>query len=72
MNTWAYIRAILGPGLHWSRTPQDLRRAISRAEHDNRHDAAEHLRIILEMRNRVMFDDSEKTPPGEGGVNPHF
>jgi len=64
VNTWAYIRGLLGPGAHWSHTPQELRRAIARAEHDNRHDAAEHLRIILDMRNRVAFDGSEKTPPG--------
>ena len=64
MNTWAYIRGLLGPGAYWSRTPQELSRAIARAEHDNRHDAAEHLRIILDLRNRVAFDGSEKTPPG--------
>ena len=64
MNTWAYIRGLLGPGAHWSHTPQELRQAIAKAEHDNRHDAAEHLRIILDLRNRVAFDGSEKTPPG--------
>lgn len=63
-SPWKYITSILGSGLHWSRTPEELRRAIARAEHENRHDAAEHLRIILDLRNRVAFDGSEKTPPG--------
>lgn len=63
-SPWKYIASILGPGLHWSRTPEELRRAIARAEHENRHDAAHHLRIILDLRNRVAFDGSEKTPPG--------
>ena len=50
--------------MHWGKTAAELRQAIKRAEHDGQTQAAEHLRIILEMRNRVMFDDSEKTPPG--------
>jgi hypothetical protein len=34
--------------------------AIDRARADNQHDAAEHIEIILEMRNFVMCE--EKTP----------
>lgn len=56
MNTWAYIRAILGPGLHWTRSAQELQDAIKRAELDGQHKAAEHLRIILDTRNKVAFD----------------
>jgi len=59
-ETWAYKRQLLGPGLHWGRTQQELMTAIDRARADNQHDAAEHIEIILEMRNFVMCE--EKTP----------
>ena len=62
---WAYILRLLGPGLHWSKSQAELRRAIAQAEHDNRHDAADHLRIILERRNLVNME--KETPPGEAG-----
>lgn len=63
MSPWTYIRAILGPGLHWTRSVQELQDAIKRAELDGQTAAAEHLRIILDLRNQVAFDGSEKTPP---------
>lgn len=53
---WWYIRYLLGPGLHWGRSKTELQRAIEQAEKDNMPEAAEHLRIILELRNRVMID----------------
>ena len=28
MSPWTYIRAILGPGLHWTRSVQELQDAI--------------------------------------------
>jgi len=56
MNPWTYIHAILGPGMHWSRTPNELHDAIRRAELDGQKAAAEHLRIILDLRNKVAFD----------------
>ena len=59
---WWYIRQLLGPGLHWSRTQDELLRAIERARADGQHDAAEHIQIILEMRNFVMCEDEEKEP----------
>jgi len=62
---WAYIRQILGPGLHWGRTQDELHAAIDRARADGQHDAAEHLEIILELRNFVMCE--EKTPRTERG-----
>ena len=65
MNTWAYIRAIIGPGLHWSKSQAELQRAIAQAERDGRADAADHLRIILERRNLVNME--KETPPGEAG-----
>jgi hypothetical protein len=46
----------LGPGLHWTRSAQELTDAIKRAELDGQAAAAEHLRIILDIRNKVAFD----------------
>lgn len=66
---WWYIRALLGPGLHWGRSQAQLRAAIAQAEQDNMPEAAEHLRIILALRNTVMFEPEEKDPgagPGQG------
>lgn len=53
---WWYIRQLLGPGLHWNRSKTELQRAIEQAEKDNMPEAAEHLQIILELRNYVMLD----------------
>lgn len=64
--SWRYILSLLGPGLHWSRTQSDLRRAIDRAERDGQHDAAHHLRIILDLRNTVHMDQKEAPHPGAG------
>ena len=55
-SPWPYIHAILGPGLHWTRSVQELTDAIKRAELDGQTAAADHLRIILDTRNRVAFD----------------
>ena len=55
-SPWPYIHAILGPGLHWTRSVQELTDAIKRAELDDQTAAADHLRIILDTRNRVAFD----------------
>lgn len=65
---WAYIAKLLGPGLHWGRSQQELNAAIDRARAEGQHEAAEHLEIILGLRNVVMME--EKTPRtrrGEGG-----
>ena len=61
MNIWTYIYELLGPGLHWGRTRAELLAAIGRAEQDKQHEAAEHLRIILRLRDDVMMD-GEKSP----------
>lgn len=53
---WAYIYKLLGPGLHWGRTQEELLAAIKRARADGKEDAAEHIEIILEMRNFVMCE----------------
>lgn len=56
---WWYIRSLLGPGLHWGKSQEELRAAIRQAQLDNRPEAAEHIRIILDMRNEVMFEEKE-------------
>lgn len=60
---WWYIRQLLGPGLHWGRSKEELRAAIAQAEKDNMPEAADHIRIILELRNRVMVDTEDKKDP---------
>ena len=64
---WAYIRSLLGPGLHWDKTQEQLRAAISKADREGQHDAAEHIRIILRLRNRVLMDFEQKETPPERG-----
>lgn len=67
---WPYIRALLGPGLHWSKSQGQIQAAIQRAERDGQHAAADHLRIILERRNLVNME--KETPPhgrGEGSLD---
>ena len=59
-ETWAYIRQLLGPGLHWGRTQEELLTAIETARAAGKHTAAAHIEIILDMRNHVMCE--EKTP----------
>lgn len=59
---WWYIRQLLGPGLHWGRSQEEFLSAIKQAEADNMLEAAEHLRIILRLRNQVMMEDDKKEP----------
>jgi hypothetical protein len=61
---WAYIYELLGPGLHWGKTQEQLKAAIEKAEKAGKHDAANHIRIILRMRNVVRFE--KETPPKQG------
>lgn len=63
---WAYIRNLLGPGLHWGRSQEQYRAAVAQAEADGQHAAAAHIRIMWEMRNVVM---AEKETPHEVGLN---
>lgn len=53
---WAYISKLLGPGLHWNKSQDDLMQAIEQARRDLEFDAAEHLRFILQSRNAVQFE----------------
>lgn len=63
---WVYIREVLGPGLHWDKTQAQFRAAYQRAQSDGQPDAAEHIKIIWEMRNRVMMEPMklEEKDPG--------
>lgn len=63
--SWELIRQLLGPGLHWGRTQAELRAAIAEAERLGEADAAEHLRIILQLRNAVRMEREEKDPHDE-------
>lgn len=67
-ETWNYIRRLLGPGLHWGRTQQELMSAIRRAREDNEQEAAEHLEIIWELRNYVMCEEKEPHPEESDGA----
>jgi hypothetical protein len=64
---WAYIRSLLGPGLHWDKTQQQLLAAIAQADREGQPDAADHIRIILRLRNRVLMDVEQKEAPPERG-----
>jgi hypothetical protein len=63
--SWIYICTLLGPGLHWSKSPACIQAAIDQAERDGKHAEADHLRIILERNKLVGFvTPEEKNPPG--------
>lgn len=61
---WAYIYQLLGPGLHWSKPQSLFRRAVQRAEAEGQQDAADHIRIIWELRNEVMMERMQEKDPG--------
>lgn len=56
---WWYIRRLLGPGLHWDKTNEQLESAIRQAYKDRMPEAAEHLEIIYDLRKTVMFEEKE-------------
>lgn len=53
---WELVRELLGPGLHWGKSIHQLQAAIQEAERRGNPDAAEHIRVILALRNRVMCE----------------
>lgn len=55
-RVWRLVQELLGPGLHWLKSSEEIQRAIEEAERRNEPDVAEHLRIILKRRNVVNFD----------------
>lgn len=56
---WWYIRRLLGPGSHWGKSKEELEAAVRQAYAEHMPEAAEHLEIILELRNTVMFEEKE-------------
>jgi len=62
--SWGYIYMLLGPGLHWSKSQAHFRQAVRRAEAEGQHEAAEHIRIIWELRNKVMMERMQEKDPG--------
>lgn len=54
---WALVRELIGPGIYWGMSREHLESAIARARGMGREDAAEHIAIILDLRNQVAFDD---------------
>lgn len=57
---WDYIRMLLGPGLLWNKPQDTFLDAIDRANEDGRPDAAQHIEIMLDLRNKALCE--EKTP----------
>lgn len=53
---WDYIRRLIGPGMLWGKTKEELQAAIKTAEAAGQTVAAEHLKRMLARRNEVMFD----------------
>lgn len=63
---WSKVLELIGPGLHWGKPRSLYLKAISTAEHLGRPDVADHIRIILEQRDRVGFICDEEKEPGAG------
>lgn len=64
---WKMILDLVGGGLHYSKPRQVFLDGIAEAERRGRPDVADHLRIMLDLRDRVMFDVPKKKPStGEG------
>lgn len=58
---WKSVLELIGPGIHWNKPRELFLKAIQEAEARQREDVAEHIRIILRLRDRVKCD----TPKGE-------
>jgi hypothetical protein len=56
------ILKLLGPGLHWGKSQDEFLEAIDEARRRDRKDVAQHLEIMLERRNAVMFESPKRTP----------
>jgi len=65
-NVWNYIHRLLGPGLHWTKDQSVFKTAHERALQENQHEAAGHIAIIWDERNRVMCE--KKDPGAEAGA----
>lgn len=60
---WELILQLIGPGLHWPKSQAELRAAAAEARRRGREDVAQHIEIILERRNVVMFEPPEEPQP---------
>ena len=58
------ILELVGGGLHYAKPRQVFLDAIQVAEQREREDVAQHLRIMLDLRDTVMFDQPKKEPDG--------
>lgn len=58
------ISELIGTGLHWSKPRSVFLDGIAEAERRGRQDVADHLRIMLDLRDTVTFD-SPPLPPRE-------
>ena len=60
---WQTIMDLIGPGLHWDKSAEFYREAITKAEAAGEFEAADHIRLILERREKVhcgvVYPDDE-------------
>jgi hypothetical protein len=59
---WKMILELVGTGLHYAKPRQVFIDAIDEADRRGRQDVVEHLRIMLSLRDTVMFDQPKKDP----------
>jgi hypothetical protein len=59
---WKMILDLVGTGLHYNKPRQVFLDAIDEADRRGRQDVVEHLRIMLSLRDTVMFDQPKKDP----------
>jgi len=57
---WKLILELVGPGIHYNKPRRVFLEAIEEARRRKRDDAAEHIRIMLALRDKVMFDQPRK------------
>lgn len=60
---WKIIYELIGPEAHWAKPRQLFLDAIAEAERRGHQDAADHIRIMLDLRDTVNFDKPKAQPP---------
>jgi len=60
---WKMILDLIGDGLHWNKPRQVFLDGIAEAERLGRQDVADHLRIMLDLRDTVCFDKPTEPKP---------
>lgn len=63
---WAEILELIGPGLQYNIPRERIVRALAEAQRRGRADVAHHLRIILQRRDVVRFDQGSSLSIGAG------